>query len=41
MLYYSGYKYASTMGRELEMNDALIRALDEKAKLLKATIQRR
>jgi hypothetical protein len=41
MLYYSGYKYASKMGRELGIDDESIRALEEKAKLLKATIQRR
>ena len=44
MLYYSdrGYKYALKMGRELGMLfDDTIRGLEEKARLLKVTIQRR
>ena len=41
MLYYSGYKYASKMGRELGIPDESIRDMEEKATLLKATIQRR
>ncbi|KAL3763872.1 hypothetical protein ACHAW5_000418 [Stephanodiscus triporus] len=41
MLYYSGYKYAAKMGQELGIVDASIRDLEEKASLLKATIQRR
>jgi hypothetical protein len=41
MLYYSGYKYAAKMGRELGIVDASIRDLEEKASLLKATIQQR
>ena len=43
MLYYSGYKYASKMGKELGYvsNDIIIITLEEKAKLLKKTIQER
>ena len=44
MLYYldQGYKYALKMGRELGMLfDDTIRGLEEKARLLKVTIQQR
>ena len=42
MLYYSGYKYASKMGKELGFVSAItINALEEKARLLKVTIQQR
>jgi hypothetical protein len=41
MLYYSGYKYASEMGRELGIVDESIREMEDKARLLRATIQRR
>mmetsp|Transcript_24718 Transcript_24718/g.53323 ORF Transcript_24718/g.53323 Transcript_24718/m.53323 type:complete len:487 (-) Transcript_24718:776-2236(-) len=41
ILYYSGYELASKMGRELGVADKPIHDLEEKANLLKATIQRR
>lgn len=42
MLYYSGYNLASKMARELGMTDqTIIQDLEDKAKLLKATIQKR
>ncbi len=41
MLYYSGYKYASKMGKELKLVDNSIQELEEKANMLKITIQSR
>ena len=41
MLYYSGYNFASKMGRELGAPEKLIQDLEEKANLLKRTIQQR
>ena len=42
MLYYSGYNLASKMARELGIADqTIIQDLEDKAKLLKATIQKR
>ena len=41
MLYYSGYKLASKMGRELGVADEPIHAFEEKATLLKANIRSR
>ena len=41
MLYYSGYKLGAMMGKELGMEGKEIHDLEEKANLLKATIQKR
>mmetsp|Transcript_19110 Transcript_19110/g.34548 ORF Transcript_19110/g.34548 Transcript_19110/m.34548 type:complete len:148 (-) Transcript_19110:6-449(-) len=41
MLYYSGYKLVSKMGRELGVADEPIHAFEEKANLLKASIRSR
>jgi hypothetical protein len=41
MLYYSGYKYASKMGKELGIFDVSIEDLEDKANLLKSSIQSR
>ena len=41
MLYYSGYKLGAMMGKELGMEGKEIHDLEEKATLLKATIQKR
>jgi hypothetical protein len=41
MLYYSGYKYASKMGRELGLFDDSIQYLEEMGNMLKISIQSR
>lgn len=41
MLYYSGYKIGAMMGKELGIEVKEIHDLEEKANLLKATIQKR
>ena len=41
MLYYSGYNFASKMGKELGAPEKLIHDLEEQANLLKSTIQQR